>query len=294
MKKYISILAALFILAFSFSGCTQNNEEILERLDALESQVALLNEAMNGSNTGGTVAPELSEEPATPTPEPGTILSYETITNILGKANVMSGRDDTFLSGELWISTEEFFIFLTYDCALTEDVLNIINQNLKQGYGAEYSGDEESFVGDGDLINFSENEDGTLSIGFELSSMDTAAKVYALDKEFFSSYDDFMISQNIVDEYGLPEPTHHFIFDSDGSIFTSLDWELPEEQAKQMAEYYTDQFSSGDSAAIFDEEFYEYETEGFADDGTKLILCITRFDNNYTVMIKRLYEPARP
>ena len=298
MKKTILLFVLLLILSLSLSGCS-NTAEILQRLDALESQVALINETISeataSADIGQTSEPmsSLTAE-SSPTPELQTALSYETLTDILGKANVMDGLDDKFLGGGLWISPEEFFIYLTYNCTLTEDVLSIINQNLMQGYDTEYSGDEAGFVGDGDLISFSENEDGTLSIGFELSSMETVSKVYALDKEYFSSYDDFMISQDIMDEYGLPEPTHHFHFDADGSISTSLDWELSIDQAKQMAAYYTDLFSSGDSAAILAEpEFYEFEAEGYTDDGTKLVISVTYSgDDNRTVMIKRMYNEA--
>ena len=96
-----------------------------------------------------------------------------------------------------------------------------------------------------------------------------------------------MISQDVMDEYGMPEPTHHFNFEEDGSIFTSLDWELSEDQARQMAVYYADLFSGGDNAAILEEEMYEFETEGYADDGTKLIFSFACYGDNRTAMIKR-------
>ena len=178
MKKTVLIVGLLLMLSLSLTGCG-SNEEILQRLDALESQVALINEAMGETSGGAEITAESTAEPSptakpSPTPEPKTVLSYETLTDILGKANVMDGLDDTFLYGGLWISTEEFFIYLTYDCTLTDDVISVIDQDLKASYdGAGFSGAEESFVGDGDLISFSEDEGETLSIGFELSSIET-------------------------------------------------------------------------------------------------------------------------
>ena len=299
MKKIVPFFILLLVFALLISGCS-NNEEILQRLETLESQVALINEtigeadASTGAVSGQTTDPtsSLTTEPS-PTPEPKTVLSYETITDVLGKANVMAGLEDKFLYGEIWVSGEESFIFLTYDCTLSEEVLDVINQNLRQSYdGSEFSGSGNNFSGDGDLISFSENDNNTLSIGFELSSMETASKLYQLDEEYFPSYEDFKMSQDVLNEYGLPEPTHGFNFEEDGSISTSLSWELSEEQAKQLAVYYAALFSTVDSEALAETEINDFEAEGYADDGTRIIFTTVYYGETFGTMIKHIYKEA--
>jgi len=290
-------IALCFVCSFVFlflTGC-DGNQEILQRLDALESEVALLSETVDAMNADaetsaeGTVDGQTAEQP-TPTPLQKTELSYETITDVLGKANIMNGLDDTFQSGTICISADGFFIYLTYACSLTDDVMNTINQTLRENYGgAEFSKTESGFVGDGDYMSIGENDDGTLSIGFELCSMDTISKVYQLDEEYFSSCEAFGISQDVLDQYGLPAPSHTFSFEEDGTISTSLDWELDQEQTNQLASYYAKEFLGDETVEMADAGAY---LEGSADDGTKLVFSANNHGDSYGVSLKRIYKEA--
>ena len=230
MKKYILLLMLMTLLVV-FCSCEKSSEyeNVLERLDALEKQVAELNEKIGNSESVDAIIPEATLE-LTPeftpesTHEPTMKLSYETLSEILGKSNVMAGLDETFSCGNIWINENEYFIYLTYNTTFTDETVETINKNLLDSYGIEFTGKDEGAVADGDFISFSEFEDGTIGLGFELSSIETASKINELNQDYFSSYDDYGISQNVIDESNLPAPTHTINFEKDGSTTLSLNW----------------------------------------------------------------------
>jgi len=291
MKKIV-LPCFCFLIALLLNGC--GNQEILARLDALESQVTLLSETVDNLNASPEISPAAAETPEiTPTasPEAKRELSYETIRDLLGKANVMDGMDNRFWEGTISISSGEYFIFLHYDCTLTDDVLNNINRVLQEGYDSQISKISEGFTGDGDFLSFGEAEDdGTLNIGFELSSFETASKIQQLDSEYFSSYDAFMLTQDVLDEYGILDPSHVINYNKDGSIFVSLDLILSKEQTDQLAAYYAKQLMGVDDFATGEQSAY---IEGVAPDGVKLIFAASDHGSNWEASIRRVYKDAQ-
>ena len=290
--KRITLLCFCFCIALLLHGC--GNQEMLERLTVLESQVAQLNKTVEALNASPEIPPTATEtpEPApTYSPEAKRELSYETIRYLLGKANVMDGLDDRFSAGTISISSGEYFIFLHYDCALTDDVIRNMNRVLQQGYGSQISKVSEGFSGDGDYISFQEaEEDGTLNIGFELSSIETASKIHELDKEYFSSYDKFVLTQDILKEYGIPDPSHTINYSEDGSIFLSLDWGLNDTQANQLVQHYAKQLLGVDDFKI-DEQ--NVRIEGADSDGVPLIFVANHYGSNCELSIERIYKDSQ-
>lgn len=288
-RIFIFMLLLLFVLSV-FCACSSPNEEILQRLESLEKQVTAINERIVETDADSEEEEEPTPEPTealSPTPEPESGLSYETIIDLLGKANVMDGLNDTFWSGTIFISPEEYFIYLTYDCTFTEEVINIIDQNLKTSYGAGFPGEEEGFTGDGDYISFGQEDNGMISIGFELSGIETASKIFQLDNEYFSKYDDFMISQDVIDEFNLPQPTHCFNFQETDSISLSMDWNLSEQQAKQLAAYFKDLFP-GEKAKEFTE--IGIEIKGYNDSGEEVVYSAVCRDDTFETSIVQSYK----
>ncbi len=290
--KRIALPCFCFFIVLLLNGC--GNQEILARLDVLESQVAQLNKTVENLNVSPEISPAAVETPepaSTCSPEPKRDLSYETVRDLLGKANVMDGMDDRFLDGTISISSEEYFIFLQYDCTLTDEVIDNINRVLQEGYGSQISKMSEGFTGDGDYLSFIEAEDDdTLNIGFELSNIETASKIYQLDMEYFSSYDEFMLKQDTLDEFGIPDPLHVINYNKDGSIFISLDWTLSGAQANQLAVYYAKQLLGVDD---FNTVEQNVRFEGVAPDGAKLIFVANDYSNNFEVSIERICKNAQ-
>ena len=292
-RIFILLLLLLFVLNV-FCACSSPNEEILQRLESLERQVSAISERIIETDADSEDTTKQEEESTpeptgapSPTPEPESVLSYETIIDLLGKANVMDGLNDTFWSGTIFISPEEYFIYLTYDCTFTEEVINIIDQNLETSYGAGFPGEEEGFTGDGDYISFGQEDNGMISIGFELSSIETASKIFQLNDEYFSKYDDFMISQDIIDEFSLPQPTHCFNFQENDSILLSMDWSLTEQQAKQLADYFKDLFP-GEKAKEFTET--GIEIKGYNDSGEEIVYSAVCRNDTYETSIVQSYK----
>ena len=290
MKK-IMLFCMCCLFALPLCGCA--NREVLERLDTLECQVEQLSETVAELNAvleaSAPAAAETPEPVLATAPEPKSELSYATITDLLGKANVMDGMDDRFIDGGISVSAEEYFIFLHYDGTFTSDVVENMNRVLRQGYQSKIEDISEGFGGDGDYLSFGEEENGTLYIGFELASIETASKIYQLDKEYFSSYEEFGLTQDVLDEYGIPEPLHMFNFIEDGSIYVSLDWQMGQTQTEQISAYYAKQLLGQDD---FSMDGNNVHIEGTAADGTKLVFVANDYGSNYGVSIRRICKEA--
>lgn len=254
MRKKSLIIVFIILLSLLAACSGQLNNEISSKITELEGKISIIEKRLNDLDSPNDQAQVSVTQSADPTESIDTVttdmhdFSYSTVLEILNNLHITDNIDNTFVNG--WIAsgpTDGVFLYLVYDCDFSDevksDLSNAVNSNATIDTGINFDGDEAYIAFNGNTINIKTDENGNCAFGYNLVENEAITKIKELNKVYFN-YENFLISQDIISEYGFNNIKYEYNLDANSCISTALVVsDASFEAVNELYDYYSDKFN---------------------------------------------------
>jgi len=305
-KKGVIAIALIVMMPLLLAACSNQQDEILNRLDDLENRIDFLEQELNNADSTAAQATIPPEEAAIQITEPANTdmaisaeqeITYATVLEILKNVHITASIDDCFAGG--WIesdSTDKVFLYLVYDCDLSDKVKSALSEAVESNSAIDsdlvFEGKGAYAVFNGNMINLQIDDNEDIAIGYDLVDYDAITKIKALNEAYFN-YEDYLVSQDMLSQYGFENIRYTYCLDADRCVSTVLNiYDISYDAANEAYDYFADKFLGENDYSLPVGENGD-EIDGVADDGVPMNF-IVRIANeesgSWEMMISRIYE----
>jgi len=288
------------------AACSNQQDEILNRLDDLENRIDFLEQELDNADSTAAQATIPPEEAAIQITEPDNTdmaisaeqeITYATVLEILKNVHITASIDDCFAGG--WIesdSTDKVFLYLVYDCDLSDQVKSALSEAVESNSAIDsdlvFEGKGAYAIFNGNMINLQIDDNEDIAIGYDLVEYDAITKIKALN-EFYFDYEDYLVSQDMISQFGFENFTYTYCLDDDRCVSTVLNiCDISYDVANDEYDYFSDKLLGENDYSLPVGESGD-EINGVAEDGVPMSIIVriaNEEDGSWEIMISRIYE----
>lgn len=305
-KKSVIVIALIVMMPLLLAACSNQQDEILNRLDDLENRIDFLEQELDNADSTAAQATIPPEEAAIQITEPDNTdmaisaeqeITYATVLEILKNVHITASIDDCFAGG--WIesdSTDKVFLYLVYDCDLSDQVKSALSEAVESNSAIDsdlvFEGKGAYAIFNGNMINLQIDDNEDIAIGYDLVEYDAITKIKALN-EFYFDYEDYLVSQDMISQFGFENFTYTYCLDDDRCVSTVLNiCDISYDVANDEYDYFSDKLLGENDYSLPVGESGD-EINGVAEDGVPMSIIVriaNEEDGSWEIMISRIYE----